>query len=245
MTRTTITVGAATAVLAVTLALGIGAPASAAADQEQADAAIAAFTEQVTGAGFESTGPSEVGDVLDLRPSDDPEDAAGACLGDLAQHVTEDGTFVGQTAWAMSDSFALTAEQETTDPMAIPAYDEVAAAVTVVDDTAGITAVVDAFAGDELIDCLIAATEIPPSSDGPTATVTVDNEDVDLGDQAVVVTISSTFPFDDGEMTYTANLGLARVDRALAMVLYSSTGEPLSDLTAADVLATMVDALDG
>ena len=103
MKRTSIVAGSAVALLGIA---ALGATASAMAeDQGQADAAIAAFTDLVTGAGFESTGPSEQTDFLELQPADEEEDptaaATNACVADLAQYVTEDGTFVGGKAQAI------------------------------------------------------------------------------------------------------------------------------------------------
>jgi hypothetical protein len=250
MERTTTKLAAAVVIVAGLV--GAGTASAAAEDQGRADAAIAAFTDQVVEAGFESQGPSDETDVLDLRPADEDDDptaaATNACLADLAQYIAEDGTFVGETARATSDDFTLAGDApESTDPMAMSlgSSDEVAAVVAFVDDPAGVSAIVEAFAGGELLDCVEEAfLAIPPSSDAPLPSVTFDEEDLDLGDRAAEITLTSSFVFDEVEYRFSASIGLALVDRAIAVVTYDSTGDRVSDLEVADLLGTLVENLD-
>ena len=253
MHRTTLILAASTATLGLTLATATAVGASASGDQAAAQAAIDAYTTAITAAGFTSEGPGD-SDVLDLAPSDDAEQdpmdaAATACLEPISGSIAADGTFIGETARAVADDFSMSAETESTDFLALSDSDSFSAAVAFVDDSGvdGVDGVIEAFASGTLLDCLEGVMSSAPTDSAGFGELDIqfDEESPDIGDQAAVIDMAFTTSYDDVDYTFRGQLAIARVGRAIAMVSYDGSAEPVSDFTATAALEVLVDSLDG
>src|SRR5262245_49297264 len=92
---------------AAPLALGVLGPFTAAVDSEDqaaADAAVAVFNQRMTDAGWTSQGPL----IQSGAPEEGEETVFGTCLGGFERYLDyTDQRFVGETARAFSDDFAL------------------------------------------------------------------------------------------------------------------------------------------
>ncbi len=198
----TISAAAVTAMFALPLA----AHAANSDDQARADAGIAAFGEAVTAAGYVDSGESnDDNDPLDLAVDEgattDPTSAdaqAAACAGDVYTVVNSDGSFVGQTARAISNTFDYVDSNApaTTELFSFGDNDSLYAAVYVVDEAHrdGLATVIDTFGSQETIDCLneVFQAEMTAASSGDTGSefLLANEDDLGIGDQSAEVTTS-------------------------------------------------------
>lgn len=246
-------------ILAATIATVVSGPTTVAAagaatgDQDRADAAIMAFATDVEAAGYVSTGPAEDGDILDLVPDKDAsaQDAAAyRCLGDLPSLVSDDGTFVGETARTLSDNyeFAAGGVPPTTDPLSF-SIDEnsISAAVMLLDDqhAEAVGAVVEAFGSAKVRDCLneyLTELNTTDSSDTTGTIETTNSNDLGVGDQSSMFSVHFSFSIAGEKTELGTSVAMARVDRALALVISVSSGRA-GGLPPEDALANIVDSL--
>ena len=240
------------ALVAAVTGFGMLALATSADDQATADAAIVAFSERMTAAGWESRGPTE----LDEESAND--DLFSACQQELAgvQSVFT-GEFEGETAQNYSDEFVFVPEggqPATTETFAFSADGEFAAAFVVsVDDDhrAELDKLVEMIGSPELVACIeqsIAEDMAPDSSTAtsdallePSFEYTIENEaDLGVGDSSASLNIAFGSDIMGEPFQFDTTLYFAQVDRTLVGVLTGSSGDaeptsgfdPVEELTA-------------
>jgi hypothetical protein len=230
----------------------VGAAGSADADQQQADAAVAAFVDTVEAAGYESIGPGDEGDVLDLRPSDDDEadDPTYECIGsDLSELIADDETFVGETARATSDDFAPAGGDPATDDSGFALENEtINAVVAFVDEEEAnsIGAIVDTFGSTEVADCVrqVFAAELEAGNDDDAEydVEITSTDDLEVGDASARMAVGLSATYQGTTIEVNSTLSVALVGRALVMVFTDNSGGEVG-VDPVDALAAMVDAL--
>jgi hypothetical protein len=230
---------------------GLGASVSASADpqdQETASAAIAAFNEQMTEAGGESSGPP---DTTPIDPEEFAEENPGSeCFGEFATALDPGGHVEGETARADSDHFSLSGDEGT---------DEIDAAVVVVDEDHADTVrdFVEQLGSDELESCLqdafnaLLETEVAAAEEASGTTLADDigtieveaEPDIGVGDASAHVRLTSVLTYD--EVTYTSSLDLyaAASDRSFAAITVQAVDESATDFDPVAALEALIDAL--
>ena len=227
-------------------------------DQARADAGIAAFGEAVTAAGYVDNGESnDENDPLDLAVDEgamtDPtsfDAQAAACAGDVYTVVNSDGSFVGQTARAISNTFDYVDSNApaTTELFSFGGNNSLYAAVYVVDEahSDGLATVIDTFGSQETIDCLneVLRAEMTATSSGDTGGefLLANEDDLGIGDQSAEVTTTISFDFEGETTELRSAVALARVDRALVVTSADWSGDEPA-FTARDALAAVVDTM--
>jgi len=247
--------------LAVTFAVAAagGGAASAGADDDQAaaDAAIAAFNEDMLGLGARSNGPQDTTEVS-------PEEIAAEspefeCLGDFGTGLDARGRLEGETARAFSDEFTLPAANEvpSTDPAYYPGGENVSAAIITLgeDHQDTLDQLIGSAGSDEVAQCIEDAFQafadaesasagttggsVPPSFE---IDVTV-NPDLGIGDASAQFTLGLTTTFQDVVYGYSASVYVARADRSLAILNVNSESEDTSIIDPIEVLDALVESL--
>ncbi len=228
-------------------------------DQARADAGIAAFGEAVTAAGYVDSGESNddsdpLGLAVDQGATTDPTSAdaqAAACAGDVYTVVNSDGSFVGQTARAISNTFNYVDSNApaATDLFSFGDNDSLYAAVYVVDEAHrdGLATVIDAFGSQETIDCLnevlqAELSSVDSSGDTGSEFLLANEDDLGIGDQSAEVTTSISFAYEGDTTELHSVLALARVDRTLVVTSADWSGDEPA-FTARDALAAVVDTM--
>lgn len=220
-------------------------------DQGRADAAIAAFDDEVQGAGYTSSGPGDEGDVLELGgdATDGFGTAAGECLGDLSATIADDGSFVGETARATADTYALEPVDSSDDVGFAMDEHTLDAVVAFIDDAhvADVNHIVDQFGSSEVGDCL--SDLFTEQLVGESAEIGITNDDLGVGDASAQFTIALTSAVQDQDIALVSAVSVALVDRAFVIVRATDIGpadaSPSTNEIATDALGAMVDALGG
>lgn len=252
---------------AALVVLSFATPASASADdQAQLDAAMVAFNERMTDAGWVSEGPSNgtVGsDEDDDEPSEGDEIMA-ECFGDLPdmfQGLEDDAEFPGETARSSSDefSFALPTDVSATtgDMFAIPDEEQAAAISITVDDAhaEGVGEFLDVFGAKETSECMKAAlaADIASDTEGTDALeIPVEFEveastegDLGIGEHSALMTFGFSMNFFGAPFTAAGSMAFASAGNHLVGVYHFVTGEadPTSGLDSLAELQTLLDAV--
>jgi hypothetical protein len=227
-------------------------------DQANADAAIAAFDDDMLEAGAVSDGPQ------DTTPSTEEEIAAEnpglECFGDFGTGLDAGGRLEGETARAFSDNFTLPATDEvpSTDPTYHPGGDSISAAVVTLDDEHQDTLdQLVGFAGsDDVATCLedsfqaaiaaeLATADTTGGSEPPSYEIDVSAEpDIGIGDSSAQFALLLTTTYQGATYVYNTYVYLARVDRSIALVnVTSNEAELESDIDPLEILGALVDAI--
>ena len=243
---------------AVVIAVPFAAGAASSDDQARADAGIAAFGTAATDAGYVDSGvANDDADPLDLSTDTETVDSAGqpagadACVPDFSSLVEDDGTLIGESGRASSNTFDFADPDATvsTDLFAFADSTSIAAFVFVVDEAHqdGLGTIVDVFASPDTATCLTQALQAQDTTSDTTFSpgdFAIANEgDLGLGDQSASMTSTIHFEFDGSSTDYHSTIAIARVDRALAMTFSDWSGDTEPDFSAEDALAAVVDAL--
>ncbi len=240
-------------VLVASSGFSANALATAADDQAIADAAIAAFTDRVTAAGWVSEGPTE----LDAETTDD--ELFEECEQEyLALQAVFSGEFEGETAQTYSDEFVFVPEDSvpaTTEEFVFSIDDEefVAAFVVSVDDDHRdeLVMLVDQIGSPELVECAEQSFAEDMATEASTATselpieYTIENDaDLGVGDTSASLRIGIDSEMVGGEpFQFDTTMYFAQVDRTLVGVLSGRSGsiDPVSGLDPLAELATLVE----
>ena len=253
-------VAGSVALLAVTTgALPVGASAD---DQARLDAAIDAFGERMTDAGWTSEGSTD-----DDEPSDDvdvdvdemsEEDAAFAeCFDELGIPIEGDlEEFPGETARSESDEYSFDATpevSETTELFAIDFEGETISAFAVTVDESGTDTVeqfVEVFGSEETSDCLRSAFESMMAGDIEDTDVPVDFDvevttasDLGIGDQSARFELSLAGEVMGFSLDTVSQLVMARVGSDLVAVAHVVLGGADSAIDPVEELRLLVDSL--
>lgn len=248
---------AAAAIVSVTVAgWGTVAGATAADDQAAADAAIAAFIDRVTAAGWVSQGPADPSEATD-------EELFTECEQEFAViEAMFTGEFAGETAQAYSDQFVFSPEgtqPATTEAFDFSIEDEEFLVAFVVSVDEGhvdeLDAMVQLIGSPELAECaeLSMADQLGEVADAdPLGTLlstemitySIENE-ADLGVAESSASLSIAFEADIfGEpLAFDTTMTFARVDRTLVGLFTGHTGltEPTSGIDRRAELAALAD----
>lgn len=257
--RTSTAVGWSAAAAAIVLSLAI--PASAASDdQARIDAAMAAFNERMTDAGWESQGPSDgnLGSDDDDEPSEGDE-MIDACFGDLPsifEGLEGADEFPGQTARSTSDDFTFTpptAGTATTESMfSIPDEEEAAAIAMSIDDAHVdlIGEFLDVLGSEEMSECMKQAIEadmvVDPESTDPLEGAfefeieVATSGDLGVGEDSAEITFGISMNMFGAPIDLVGTMVFAGVDNDLIGVMHITTGtaeaqsgfDPVAELAA-------------
>ena len=257
--------GAACTVL---LAAGVLPAVASADDQARVDAAIDAFEQRVTDAGWigDPSADDEPDDTFDDEFEDDSDtsdDPFNECFGELSGlfEDAENAEFPGQTALRESREFTYAPEgaaPETTEEFSfeLEAEETIAAFAISVDESGAdlLDSFVDTIGAKETGDCMREAMEgemATSSSDEELVSeleFAVENEaDIGIGDRSARVSFDMSATLMGIAFDLDFNMYLARVDRDLAMVVHGTVGdvETMSGLDPLAELQTVVDSLAG
>jgi hypothetical protein len=247
----------AAAVVFAAAALGWpGIAASAAADeQERLDAAMEAFNERMTAAGWESQGPPE---------DEDEEFTAGdeaftECLGELADLFEnfDAEEFPGQIAASTSDEFTYAPDTDgpaTTEEFSFDLTEETASAFgATVDDAsaATITQYIEVMGAKKTGDCMLRAMEAEMEADTEDSDVPVEfdvnvstESDLGIGDHSAVFgfELSTVFIVP---ITIDAEVVFAQVGNDFVGIAHLVAGESTSGFDPRVELQSIVDSLGG
>jgi hypothetical protein len=228
---------------ALLLSLTSASAAGSGADDDAVAAAIDAVVDLLAAAGFVSDGAvdDDDPDVFDVVP-DDAADAAGSdysCTADIATLLDDDGSLVGETARAHSESYSFAAEPAETAPANA---DNVTAVALAVDDGGrdALAAIVAGFGSDELEECLESSFEqvLGAGADAGAVTVRAD-DDLGIGDQSSSFTIAN----HSVEYRFDSTLLFTRVGDRVGMVVFFRSGGPDSGFDPLTALAAMAEEL--
>ena len=248
--------------LAVTFAVAAagGGAASAGADDDQAaaDAAIAAFNEDMLGLGARSNGPQ---DTTEATPEEIAAESPGLdCLGDFGTGLDASGRLEGETARSFSDNFTLPTADEVpaTDPGYFPGGEDIGAGIVTLDEDHQDTLdqLIGSAGSDDVAQCIEDAFQtfadaeaasadttggsVPPSFEIDVAV----GPDLGIGDASAQFTLSVTTTFQGVVYGFTTAIYAARLDRSIAIVTISSTdSEAASVIDPLDVLGALVDSM--
>jgi hypothetical protein len=257
----------ATTLAVVSLTAVTLAPPAAAAqpgDQARADAAVAAFNEWITQAGYQSDGPQ----ALEEDADDAEDDELAVCLEGFETILASlAGPADGETARAYSDDFsraatpAGTSAPESSDSLGdIPEAEEYAAAFVVTFDADHADTAerfVTHFGSDQAAECFREQLDETLSVDvadtdgtGATeyvSTVEVENaQDIGVGDHSARMAFSVNTEFMDESFDYAVEFFAAQTGPSLALVLHGRYGEIApATIDYSSALQSMVDALAG
>ena len=263
--------GAACSVL---LAAGALPAVASADDQARLDAAIDAFEQRMTDAGWigEPSEDDEPDDTFEPDDSFDDEfeddsdtsdDPFNECFGELSGlfEDAENAEFPGQTALRESREFTYAPEgaaPETTEEFSfeLDAEETIAAFAISVDESGAdlLDSFVDTIGAKETGDCMREAMEEEMASSSSDEELVselefaVENEaDIGIGDRSARVSFDMSATLMGIAFDLDFNMYLARVDRDLAMVVHGTVGdvETMSGLDPLAELQTIVDSLAG
>lgn len=240
--------------------------------QARAEAAVAAFGEAATAAGYVSDEwVDDSVDLFDVVDEEGDEAPIVACFDDLRTHLAPSGSFIGQTALARSATFevggygtATAAAAEAmpvtvapsglrgvggTAPAADGSYRSVTAAVAVVDDASRgeLVAVVESLDDDALGDCFQDAynTLIEENAqEGVEFEMAFESEGYDRGDESVILRVSLRVTSDERNETVDNGYAVVVVGNAVAIAEFEFENAELDDSLDA-VVTAMVESLSG
>jgi hypothetical protein len=231
-------------------------------DEARLDAAMEAFNERMTIAGWESQGPVDDEDDDDEDDDVDAEaegdEAFVECLGELPaifENLDAD-TFPGQAASSESEEFLWTPPSEataTTEELSFDLAEETAAAFAATVDDANVPTVtefIEAFGAKDTGDCIREGLEAEMSAESEDSEIPVEfdvnvsNEgNLGIGDHSAALSfeVSTVFMVP---ITLRADVVFAQVGNDIAGVSYTVTGDPQSDFDARAELQMIVDSLE-
>jgi hypothetical protein len=236
------------------LVLSAGATVSAATDDDQArlDAAMDAFSDRLTEAGWISVGTPEAGDgsLFDLGRRGWSDE----CLDTAAWWLDGSEQLPGETARSASDGYASEElEAQATDPVAFLLEGEIEGAVAfaVAVDDANVEVLsefVEFIGSDETAACvedeMVAGFELPGDdeidiSDFAEASA-VGHDDLEVGDESAELMTRISARFGNG-VEFDVSIHVALIDRSLLSVMYVALGGPASTFDPVAELRAMVD----
>jgi hypothetical protein len=227
---------------------------AAADDQQRLDAAMDAFDDRMTAAGWESQGP----------PPEDDDDAFGAgdevvaeCLDELAELFEDlnDNEFPGQVAMSTSDEFSFVPADApaTTAEFSLDVSGETTSAVSAtVDDAnvASVTQYIDVLGSKETGDCLRQAMEASMEAESEDSDIPFEFEfnvstegNLGIGDHSAALSyeLSAVFIVP---ISFAAEAVFAQSGNDFAAVVHVVEGEPQSGFDPRAELQTIVDSLN-
>jgi hypothetical protein len=231
-------------------------------DEERLDAAMEAFNERMTAAGWESRGPVDDEDDDD---EDDDAEAEGAgdealekCFGEMPAifEGLDADEFPGQTASSESEEFVWPSPSDATDTTEEFSFDlteETAGAFAATVDDANVSTVtefIEVFGAKETGDCIregLEAEMAAESEDGEIPVefdVNVSNEgDLGIGEHSAALSfeVSTVFMVP---INVHADVIFAQVGNDIAGVTYTATGDPQTDFDPRAELQLIVDLLE-
>jgi hypothetical protein len=241
------------------MAAAIGSPglavSAAADDQERLDAAMEAFNERMTAAGWQSQGQPEDQD----EEVDASDEAFAECLDELADLFEnfDAEEFPGQIAASTSDEFTYTPATDgpaTTEEFSIDVTEETASAFSAAVDDANVATVtryIEVLGAKDTGDCLRQAIEAEMEAESEDTDVPVEFEinvsnesNLGIGDH------SAAFGFELSTMfivpiTFDAEVVFAQTGNDFVGVAYVVAGESASAFDPRLELQTIVDSLGG
>jgi hypothetical protein len=263
---------AATGVLIAAVVGGTTSLARAASEDEaRLDAAMEAFNERMTAAGWDSQGP-----VDDEDDGDDDDDEADAeadtageeafteCFGEMPAIIDnfDADEFPGQTASSESEEFLLRSPEflqpsspdatDTTEALSLDLTEETAVSFAATVDDANVSTVtefIDVLGAKETGDCIREGLEVElaaESEDSDTPVefdINVSNEaDLGIGENSAALSFEVSTVFIV-PITLRADVVFSQVGNDIVAVAYTATGDPQSDFDARAELQLIVDSL--
>ncbi len=244
----------------IAVAVGGGGAASAGADDDQAvaDAAIAAFNEDMLGVGAVSNGPQDTTEAT-------PEEIAAEspelkCFGDFGTGLDARGRLEGETARSFSDNFTLPTADEvpSTDPGYYPGGEDVSAGIVTLDEDHqdSLDELIDSAGSEEVAECIEAAFQsffdaagasvdtaggsVPPSFEVDVAV----GPDLGIGDTSAQFTLSLEKSYQGTVLGFVISFYAARVDRSIVIFTVSSSdSEAESLIDPLEVLGALVESV--
>jgi hypothetical protein len=251
------------------IAIGAAVPAGAAPDdQARLDGAIDSFEQRMTDAGW-SGAPADDDDDDDGDDSALGDEEFAECLGELAtlfEGTASTDEFPGQTALRESLEFTYVPPGEpsapTTEELSFDfGVEEMIAAFALSVDDANVELIdsfVDQVGAKSTGDCLAEAMNEQLTADTIADELTLDFEthvanaaDIGVGDRSARMEFELSTDLFGMPLTISVDLHMARVDRALVMVLHSIFGsgeiapDDVSDIDPLAELGLIADSLSG
>jgi hypothetical protein len=229
-------------------------------DEARLDAAMEAFNERMTAAGWESEGPvddDDDDDDADAEAEGAGDEALRECFGEMPA-IFEDldaDEFPGQTASSESEEFLWASPADataTTEAFSLDLTEETAGAfAATVDDAnvATVTEFIEVFGAKETGDCIREGLEAEMAAESEDSEIAVEfdinvsNEgDLGIGEHSAALgfEVSTVFMVP---ITLRADVVFAQVGNDIVGVAYTATGDPQSDFDARAELQLIVDSL--
>jgi hypothetical protein len=231
-------------------------------DEARLDAAMEAFNERMTAAGWQSQGPVDDDDDDDVddddaEAEDAGDDALRECFGEMPAIFDnfDADEFPGQTASSESEEFAWPAPSDstgTTEEFSFDFAEETTSAFAATVDDANVSTVtefIELFGAKETGDCIREGLEAEMGAESEDSEIPVEFEinvsnegNLGIGEHSAALSfdVSAVFVVP---VNLRADVVFAQVGNDIAGVAYTVTGDPQSDFDARAELEMVVESL--